>query len=216
MQVTAVKVSLSGEDIVRAHIDITLNGRWVIHDLKIIQHSAGYLVAMPTKHYSDGSSYTIAFPTTEEARRMIETAVMAEFEKAAANFPPPARTIPSSFGPRLSGFGLTSCGGGNVKLRDHPGLSFHGVCSWPPVWLSAGGKKKTRPRGEIAILKEVTLSSAAPRDLCLLAIEDEGAEYMGTLPIEDASFCRAIYRILLKHLGRSIKEIGDIDLGYTL
>ena len=39
-----------------------------------------------------------------------------------------------------------------------------------------------------------------------------GAEYMGELLISDAAFCSEIYEVLLRHCGKTIQEIGEIDL----
>jgi len=43
-------------------------------------------------------------------------------------------------------------------------------------------------------------------------MEHAGAEYMGTIYVSDAALCLDIYEVLLRHCGRAIKEIGDIDL----
>jgi hypothetical protein len=45
-----------------------------------------------------------------------------------------------------------------MLLRDHPLMSFKGMSSWPPVWTWIDGHEKKSARGEIGILKEVTLS----------------------------------------------------------
>ena len=81
MQVTRVKVRLSGEDVVKACVDIVLDDCIVVHGLRLIRHSTGYLLALPTKKHRNGKAYDVAFPTTNEARRMIEEAVMAEYHK---------------------------------------------------------------------------------------------------------------------------------------
>jgi hypothetical protein len=39
---------------------------------------------------------------------------------------------------------------------------------------------------------------------------------MGALVFTDSAFCRQLYEILQQHVGRSIEEIGDVDLAYTL
>ena len=49
-----------------------------------------------------------------------------------------------------------------------------------------------------------------------MKIEYEGVAYMRTLLIQDYSFCQHIYDLLLEYCGRSIQEIGDIDLTHTL
>jgi hypothetical protein len=43
-----------------------------------------------------------------------------------------------------------------------------------------------------------------------------GAPYMGTLLFSDAAFCWQLHDILQQNLGRSIEEIGDLDLSFTL
>ena len=46
-------------------------------------------------------------------------------------------------------------------------------------------------------------------------MEHAGAEYMGTLFITDDAFCLDIHAVLLRHCGKTIQEIGDIDLSGT-
>jgi hypothetical protein len=43
-----------------------------------------------------------------------------------------------------------------------------------------------------------------------------GSRYMGFVAFDDSTFCRQIYNLLKSKAGLSIKEIGDIDLPYTL
>lgn len=47
MQITAVGVRLSGEDVLKAYVDIVLDDCLMVHGLRVIRHSTGYLVAMP-------------------------------------------------------------------------------------------------------------------------------------------------------------------------
>jgi hypothetical protein len=47
-------------------------------------------------------------------------------------------------------------------------------------------------------------------------MEFEGERYMGALLFDDVAFCWQIYDFLRQHLGQSIKEIGDMDVGFTL
>lgn len=103
-----------------------------------------------------------------------------------------------------------------MKLRDHPLISHHGVRSWAPNWLWTGDKTRASPKGEVGVLKEVRLSSIEPSNMCLLIMEHEETEYMGTLVFDDPMFCRQMYGVLLRHLGRRIEEIGHMDLSHTL
>jgi hypothetical protein len=44
---------------------------------------------------------------------------------------------------------------------------------------------------------------------------NRGAEYLGALLLSDPAFCREICRMLIQYCGKTIREIGDINLGHT-
>jgi hypothetical protein len=66
------------------------------------------------------------------------------------------------------------------------------------------------------VLKKVLSSNIRPLERCFLIIEFQGAEYMGALILSDPGFCQEVYRVLLENVGRSIVDIGSIDISYTL
>jgi hypothetical protein len=99
-----------------------------------------------------------------------------------------------------------------MLLRDHPLMTYQNSRSWPPVWFYRGGFDNTHPRGEVGILKNVFVSSVHPSTRCYLIMEHAGGEYMGDLSISDVAFCVQIYAMLLRHCGKTIQEIGDIDI----
>jgi hypothetical protein len=45
-------------------------------------------------------------------------------------------------------------------------------------------------------------------------MEHEGRRYIGTLLVGDYSFCQEICRGFIEQRGKSIEEIGEIDLSY--
>ena len=47
-------------------------------------------------------------------------------------------------------------------------------------------------------------------------MEFEQKQFMGFLSVNDAVLCRQLNTLLSEHLGRSIKEIGDLDLTFLL
>ena len=104
-----------------------------------------------------------------------------------------------------------------MLLRDHPLMTFHGARSWPPVWLWSDGTETTHPKakGEVGILRDVKPSYIEPYNRCFLIMEHRGAEYVGTLLLNDPAFCREIYGMLIQHRGKAIQAIGDIDLSHT-
>jgi len=101
-----------------------------------------------------------------------------------------------------------------MKLRDHPLLSYKGVSSWPPTWLRGGGGRYVYAMGEVGVLKDVMLSSVELYEKCFLIMEHEGRKYVGTLMLGDSTFCREIYTLLIEHCGKTIREIGEIELSY--
>jgi hypothetical protein len=102
-----------------------------------------------------------------------------------------------------------------MKLRDHPMMTYNGAHSWPPAWLRRRGSyEDTHPTGEIGILKEVLPSSVPPKKICFLVIEHCSAEYIGALLLSDPVFCREIWTLLVQNRGKTIRDIGEIDLYY--
>jgi hypothetical protein len=95
-------------------------------------------------------------------------------------------------------------------------MSYGGVPSWPPVWVWIGGKENKHPQGEVGILSNVRLSSISPCNRCYLRMEYEGSDYMAVVLFDDLSFCSEVFELLSNNLGRSIKEVGDLDVNYTL
>jgi hypothetical protein len=49
-----------------------------------------------------------------------------------------------------------------------------------------------------------------------LVIDYEGETYVGALIFESHAFCQQVTDLLWSQMNRSIKEIGDLDLSYTL
>ena len=89
--------------------------------------------------------------------------------------------------------------------------------NWPPVWTLAvtrNGSVKTL-MGEVGILKYVH-SNSLMSNKCFLIIDFQDEAYIGSLIFKDHSFCDQISHLLRDHIGRSIKDIGDLDLSSTL
>jgi len=81
MEVTEVKVFSVQEDRVKAYVAITLDGCFVVRDLKVINGNSGLFVAMPSKKRKDGTYRDTAHPLNNETRQMIESIVLAEYNK---------------------------------------------------------------------------------------------------------------------------------------
>jgi hypothetical protein len=99
-----------------------------------------------------------------------------------------------------------------MLLRDHPLMSYKGVPNWPPTWTWIGGLEDKRPRrGEIGILKTVSLSKVLPAN-SYLYIDHQGSSYLGSLRFDDRAFCERITEILRFCRNRPVAEIGGLEL----
>jgi hypothetical protein len=103
-----------------------------------------------------------------------------------------------------------------MQLRSHPGMTYRGICNWPPTWTQStkGGPIKT-VRGEVGVLTYV-FANENISNKCYLVIDHEKEAYIGTLIFSDLAMCRQISRILRTQVGKPIKEIGEIDVSHTL
>ncbi|MCB2225364.1 MAG: septation regulator SpoVG [Desulfarculaceae bacterium] len=81
MDVTEVRVFPVEEERLKAYATITLDHCFLVRDLKIIHGNKGLFVAMPSKKRKDGTYQDTAHPLNRETRRMIEDAVLAEYER---------------------------------------------------------------------------------------------------------------------------------------
>jgi hypothetical protein len=88
---------------------------------------------------------------------------------------------------------------------------------WPPVWTntSRAEGQRTAIRGEVGVLKKC-LSNRVIDNVCFLFIEHNGETYAGALFVDNAGFCQQILSACQQNVGRSIREIGDLDFSHTL
>jgi stage V sporulation protein G len=80
MKITEVNVFPVNEDRLKAYISITIEGCFVVRDLKVIRGNDGLFVAMPSKKRKDGQFKDIAHPLNQETRSEIERAVFEAYE----------------------------------------------------------------------------------------------------------------------------------------
>jgi hypothetical protein len=102
-----------------------------------------------------------------------------------------------------------------MKLRDHPQMNYRDQVNWPPVWIHMRRTPLQKLTGEVGILIDADWYAETPTRLFLRMKLDE-EKYLGALLFSDETFCKQLHRILQRHIGRSIEEIGDLDLSHTL
>ena len=92
MQITEVRVRPANKELVKAYASICLDDCFLVHEIKVINGPRGLFISFPTLKLSDGSRMDIAFAVNYETRSMIEQAILAEYEKVAAD-PLPSATL---------------------------------------------------------------------------------------------------------------------------
>ncbi len=81
MEITEVRITLRDEEKLKAFANVTFDDAFVVRGLKVINGTNGYFVSMPSRKRPDGTYQDIAHPINNEMRRMIEDAVLGEYEK---------------------------------------------------------------------------------------------------------------------------------------
>src|SRR5689334_19271796 len=81
-----------------------------------------------------------------------------------------------------------------VQLRRHPGLSLG---------------------GELGVLLKAYTTDKLSKT-CYLVMEHESETYIGALLLENAVLCQHLCSVFQRNIGRTISEIGSLDLAYTL
>jgi stage V sporulation protein G len=85
MKVTDVRVRrLNPEGRMKAVASVTLDGEFVIHDVRVVEGHTGLFVAMPSRKTPEGEFRDIAHPITTEARERVQTAVLKAYSEAQA------------------------------------------------------------------------------------------------------------------------------------
>ena len=85
MRITDVRVrKVAKERKMKAVVSITLDDEFVVHDIKVIEGEKGLFIAMPSRKASDGEYRDIAHPINSETRERIQTIILEQYEKAAA------------------------------------------------------------------------------------------------------------------------------------
>jgi stage V sporulation protein G len=82
MDITDVKIFPVDEEKLKAYVTITLDACFVVHDLKVIQGSAGLFVAMPAKKRKDGTYKDIAHPLNTDMRARMERVILDQYERS--------------------------------------------------------------------------------------------------------------------------------------
>ena len=85
MNITDVRIrKVAKEGKMKAVVSITIDGEFVVHDIKVIEGEKGLFIAMPSRKSSDGEYRDIAHPINSATRERIQTLILGKYEEALA------------------------------------------------------------------------------------------------------------------------------------
>mgnify|MGYP005776332137 FL=1 len=83
MQITDVRVrKVAKEGKLKAVVSITIDGEFVVHDIKVIEGEKGMFIAMPSKKSLDGEYGDVAHPINSGTREKIQTSILEKYEQS--------------------------------------------------------------------------------------------------------------------------------------
>lgn len=81
MEITDISISLRDEDKLKAFVNVTFDGCFVVRGMKVIEGNNGLFVSMPSRKANDGTYRDVAHPINAGFRELIEKLVLAKYEK---------------------------------------------------------------------------------------------------------------------------------------
>lgn len=86
MNITDVRVRKVDKDgKMKAVASITIDGEFVVHDIKIIDGEKGLFIAMPSRRTGEGEYRDIAHPINSETRDGLQKLILGAYEKALSD-----------------------------------------------------------------------------------------------------------------------------------
>ncbi len=86
MQITDVRVRIVKKDDskLKAVASVTFDDCFVIHDIKVIEGSTDYFIAMPSRKTSEGDYKDVAHPIKTEMREQLLKVIITAFKEELA------------------------------------------------------------------------------------------------------------------------------------
>ena len=82
MDITDIRVkTINNDSKLKAVASITIDGCFVVHDIRVIDGEKGRFVAMPSKKDADGTHRDVCHPSNTETRQLIKNAVISKYEE---------------------------------------------------------------------------------------------------------------------------------------
>jgi stage V sporulation protein G len=80
-QITEITIHPCNDGWVRGYVDIVFDNCLLVRGIKVIKGHTGLYISFPSKKQRAGRHRDLAFPANAETRRMIEQAILAEYER---------------------------------------------------------------------------------------------------------------------------------------
>ena len=82
MQITDVRIrKVDKEGKMKAVVSITIEGEFVVHDIKVIDGEKGLFIAMPSRKASDGEYRDIAHPINSRTRDETQSLILEKYRE---------------------------------------------------------------------------------------------------------------------------------------
>lgn len=82
MQITDVRIRrVEKEGKMKAVVSITIDGEFVVHDIKVIEGEKGLFIAMPSRKAADGEYRDIAHPIHSAAREQVQRIILEKYQE---------------------------------------------------------------------------------------------------------------------------------------
>ena len=83
MKITDVRIRKVAKDgKMKAVVSITLDGEFVVHDIKVIEGEKGLFIAMPSRKASNGEYRDIAHPINSSTRDTIQMTILEKYQES--------------------------------------------------------------------------------------------------------------------------------------
>jgi stage V sporulation protein G len=84
LNITDIRIRLvkKEDSKLKAVASMTIDGCFVVHDIKVVEGNSGCFVPMPSRKTPEGEFKDIAHPIDTATRQQIDTSILAAYEKA--------------------------------------------------------------------------------------------------------------------------------------
>jgi stage V sporulation protein G len=83
MDITSITIRKMGsEGKMKAIVSVTFDNSFVVHDIKVIEGTNGYFIAMPSRKTQDGEFKDIVHPINSEFREKLSSEVLKKYREA--------------------------------------------------------------------------------------------------------------------------------------